>query len=716
VGTRAACFSLLFALAYGGLAPRAHADHAEIERRLRAAALSRAERAAVHASIDRAVDYLAREQSPDGGFPTALGQGYVLAAPTRPSRVESTALSALALLHADTPRARGAADRALAYLIRKDGTPRHELNYRVVPASLTVLALAAAGRHAEVAHQLSRRIQGAQDKETGFWDHAMHNGARRRGNLPSSHFAILALHAGATQDASTWDWVWRNHLRALDGASRSRGFTYGPADKHRGTYPAAACMGLANQDLARRRLTQGQPQTVGPDPRAKRARAQLDKAIPSVLELLRGERVRNDWELRSQPHDAGSRTETLFDLFCLANAALFQGRETVGGERWYASGSELLLDRQNKDGGWGRLGRLATGRAARSSASETAFGVLFLTRAGSVYRPLNPRRIRVRDVDGSTSRGTPTPGPDSREPDEVTRDVTRETPAPLTPVMAWALLRELEQLIDDPSADDRLLRASIDDLQFAYATFDPASQSTPAAASDARSWRRGAELLLIRTVALDRTTPRRRVRGRPVRPTVRRPVSGAGPPVQTAAAEALGHTHRRVSAALRSVLSREYLGKDSRTVPKGLLTAAFESLSRLGDPDSAAWIVKHGVTDGTGTKYETCTRAALLALGRLQDVSGELRLLLCWKILRRFSKALPQPQVRRSTSARLYGDDWPVVLRPAALRALRHLCRAPHSGQIPGLDRWTTSLSDIEKWLHFHEDPSDLPWTAPKGR
>ena len=66
---------------------------------------------------------------------------------------------------------------------------------------------------------------------------------------------------------------------------------------------------------------------------------------------------------------------------------MLAGRDLVGEHDWYLEGARLLVDSQNGDGHW-RTGALGENIYEASDAIDTAWAILFLTRATRPGKPI----------------------------------------------------------------------------------------------------------------------------------------------------------------------------------------------------------------------------------------------------------------------------------------------------------------------------------------
>lgn len=652
-------------LALAPLASTARAGGDVLDRRLTALRVRPELRRRVTDAVGRGVAHLLSRARDDGQFEDDDGAAALHNLPGSRSRVETTALAAWALAASGTDGGAAAADRAVAALVPDTGRAAPELRVRVLATSFTVMALCARARREGAAQELARRLQGFQDETTGYWGYAMVDGGSDEGNLFTSHFAALALREATTTDSKPWEWVLRRFGTGVARSMRSDGvwgFAPGPDAP---PCPVGTCLGVFGLGMVREGITKSDedaPLRAWIDRQLGAAERSFDRDGAIVMGLARGEWRRAEWMVRGQPGTSAERPESHLDLLCLASACAEAEHELLEGQSWYELATELILDRQNDDGGWGRTGALARGAARASRVDETSYALLVLTRA--------TERQRRRDA------------------------VRRPASTPID--TAWPLLDEFQQLLEDGNAPVELAQASLDDLRFAYLHLAPARGKEAGFATDARRWREGADLLLIRALGLVRKT------------------SPADAKLwerfRLDAADALSHSGPSASAALRGVLERAALSPRAKP-SDGLTAAAFGALARQGDPGSANWFADRACTfDINQSSFERCV-IALRALSRLDGVPGTQRLLIATRVVEVFRPYAPgqagQDRRAEAATARVWGQ-----VESGVVRALRHLCRDPATGRMPGatFELWSSDFADIASWLARHADPDEPPW------
>jgi hypothetical protein len=383
---------LLAALA---VAPRpVRADVEETERRLKAVGVDPALRERIHAGVDRAVHFLLRAQVSDGHWADPAYQEW---------RDGVTALAALALRHASTPRAREGAAKAIAWLFDRPSEPRDMVVNDVYTGGIAAYLLAADRSHADDAALIGRALAHGQDRRTGWWGYgnrfpgyASRLGTQDVVQLSTTQFAVLGLWSAERLGAPNDSAVWMRHADGLCRTqSREGSWSYVPTSFRgylNGTFIGCACLELTRAALRN-------VPDVPADLRKRILVAQLkarDALIRDGKTLLAGQ----------QDSDGTPRVRDFYGLYALEKACVFAGIERLGEVPWYARGAEILLGAQGADGGWTPpkstrwLGPKA-GRGAQGVV-DTSFALLFLLRTSETSRPTTPSPIDVPKAPATT--------------------------------------------------------------------------------------------------------------------------------------------------------------------------------------------------------------------------------------------------------------------------------------------------------------------------
>ncbi len=223
----------------------------------------------------------------------------------------------------------------------------------------------------------------AQGDHGGIWDYSVplnveeptsdeprsRRGARRKtgranrsvlagGDNSNTQFALLGLWAAGRHGFDS-DQV----LESIDGHFRStqlRDGRWGYRINMQGT-EAMSCAGLMGLAIAASRPSLAERQTA----RARGAALAADPAFQSALRAV-GQDARR----------AGNQSD-IYYLWSLERVCVALGLRSLDGFDWYARGAQILLDRQENDGGWphDRWGR----------QPSTALALLFLRKANLAF-------------------------------------------------------------------------------------------------------------------------------------------------------------------------------------------------------------------------------------------------------------------------------------------------------------------------------------------
>jgi hypothetical protein len=371
--------------------PSASADYEETELRLKTAGVDEALRKKIHSAIDRGVEWLCKHQREDGGFEADAFAG-MLSGTKKSSSPGYSALCALALRHAGTPRAMEAFSQARAYLLAEKSATLKHLQAHVYESGIAAMILMAdRGDRALAQRFADGLVKGLSD--WGWWGYGTIFDAGPM-NLSTTQFGALGLwaarRAGAMVPPAAWRQVAAGHVRT-QSPSGLWGYTIGtagiegPSDS---SYPQGAFMGLANVLLAQAALGKDVPKSLGVSLAAARQRAigALAVAVPRFLAAYeRGDPEDPDLAIY-HPH---------YCLYALEKACVFAQLEVIGGVPWYERGARAILAKQEQQGSWAptTIGSVAP---FEGRLDATAFALLFLLRSSSAYRPTTPRPVDAK--------------------------------------------------------------------------------------------------------------------------------------------------------------------------------------------------------------------------------------------------------------------------------------------------------------------------------
>lgn len=311
---------------------------------------------AVEAAIARGIAHLRSMQCRDGSW-SGHENHY---------RNGLTAMCLYTMLKSGVSRNDPAVRRGFAYLELQRPTRTYEL-------ALELMALAERRRpqDREWMSDLTTRLVESTSQD-GMWAYEGNRYDRpHSGDLSNTQYGALGLRAAWKSGIRVPDETWLRLIRGVlrcrpeKASSAGRGFTYransGP-ERVTGSMTAA---GLATLELARKAL-------------GERIPPELEEEVESAL--AQG----TSWLARrfSVTENPGTDGHLHYYLYGLERAGAILDTTHFGAHDWYAEGSEVLLESQRTDGGFGNL-------------SRSCFGLLFLMRATAVSsRPSDPEEFR----------------------------------------------------------------------------------------------------------------------------------------------------------------------------------------------------------------------------------------------------------------------------------------------------------------------------------
>ncbi|REJ69789.1 MAG: DUF4159 domain-containing protein [Planctomycetota bacterium] len=331
---------------------------------------------AVRKSIERAIQFLKREQNPNGSW-----------VPYADSRGGVTGLCTLALLEAGVPPNDPAVRRGLAYL--RAVPPK-----KTYAVALQTMALCRGGDPADLglirrnARWLSeRQIRGGA--KNGAWGYSTGGG-----DSSNSQFAVLALHeaalAGADIDTEVWEATLDYWKR---GQNESGSWSYAPHPNRQGAGRGSmTCAGIASVVIAQFHLQQADATIKG---RKCVCERQADDRI-----VRRGLRwLGNHFAVSFHPAEDFSGDQ--FHFYYLygvervgrmtAQRFFYRDIERQGRPArrydWYRQGADYLVGAQQPEGSWSGM---------LSKPVESSFALLFLSKG---RRPVLVSKLQRRGKD-----------------------------------------------------------------------------------------------------------------------------------------------------------------------------------------------------------------------------------------------------------------------------------------------------------------------------
>jgi hypothetical protein len=310
----------------------------------------------VRASIDRAVNYLVRQQNSNGTWPDS---------PAYSGGV--TALVTLALVNAGLPAEDETISRALTHL----RTQRPGQTY-VVALQTMVFCAAEPKKDLLLIRQNAKWLEDTQIKSgdrKGGW--AYPAGGAGGGDPSNSQFALLALYEAERVGIHVDDRTWRlaqqywQQLQLPDGSWR-----YSPAQASSGSM---TCAGIASMVITSGALNVGDARVV--DGRVRCCGShEANEAVENGLRWLE-----RNFSVHVNPSGAGRALRSnwlLYYLYGMERAGRMTARRFIGDHDWYREGADYLVHKQDSLSGYWK----GDGPHEANPLIGTSFGLLFLAK------------------------------------------------------------------------------------------------------------------------------------------------------------------------------------------------------------------------------------------------------------------------------------------------------------------------------------------------
>lgn len=306
----------------------------------------------IQRSIEKARDFLVRQQKPDG---------YWEALHSADKRVGATGLVLLALANAGLDAEHPALRRGLAWL----RTQQPDQTYHV---ALQAMALAMLSPEADAAI-LARNVAWLEDAQVpagpgaGSWSYRESRGGT--GDNSNTQFALLALHEAARVGVPVRGETWVRSQQYWVSCANADG-SWGYSGRSPGT-GSMTCAGIASVWITSEHIGT-------PDAQAIRGGVSCcgGGRTPQVLE--RG----IDWLGRrfsvTQNPGAGGDTWLYYYLYGMERVGRFTARRFIGDHDWYREGARMFIDAQD------RLSGQFVARRIEDETVATSFALLFLAK------------------------------------------------------------------------------------------------------------------------------------------------------------------------------------------------------------------------------------------------------------------------------------------------------------------------------------------------
>ncbi len=320
--------------------------------------LARAEISAdqVRDSIDRAVAYLERQQSPNGTWADhpAYNGGI-------------SALCTLALLNAGVEPQDEKIQRALKHL-------RALTSSQTYVVSLQTMVFCAAEPKKDLLH-IRRCAKWLEDTQIttsdrkGGWSYP--SPAVGNGDPSNSQFALLALYEAERSGIKVSDKTWRlalqywQHMQNPDGS-----WAYVKGSPGTGSM---TCAGVTSLIIASGQLNRGDAEVVNGQVRCC-GDQQTNEAVENGLRWLE-----RNFSVHTNPSGAGARGgqgNLLYYLYGVERTGRMTARRFIGLHDWYREGADMLVRNQDHLSSFWK----GTGNAESNPLIGTSFGLLFMSK------------------------------------------------------------------------------------------------------------------------------------------------------------------------------------------------------------------------------------------------------------------------------------------------------------------------------------------------
>lgn len=311
----------------------------------------------VNLAIDRGVEFLKKQQNPDGSFKGHHQNSFPMG---------NTALALLALVKSNVSPQEPVIERGLNYL-------------RYIPFQKTY----SVGVLLMLFHSLKSKKYDSWTRDAVDWLVENVNKNTKTWAYPdgvpdlsNTQYAALGLRAASLSGYKVPPKVWLSLLTGIEQHQKeSGGYPYRTGDRlPTGSMTVAGiAISITCQDeLKSHSLFKN---------KKKESEANLRRAL--------------DWYekrymITGNPEgdqDAWTEDWHYYYLYGLERAAAFSGRETFAGNDWYTEGAEYLLEKQQKNGEW-------TGSHWWETVPDTCFALLFLRRASITLSPKTVQAIK----------------------------------------------------------------------------------------------------------------------------------------------------------------------------------------------------------------------------------------------------------------------------------------------------------------------------------
>jgi len=304
-------------------------------------------------AIERAADWLIRQQNPDGTWQAAMR--------TDQTVVGATSLVVLALANAGVPADDPAMQKALDWIRRQEPNDTYSVSLQT-----QVLAMVSPRQNLPILERNVRWLEESQ-ADSGRMDGAWSYGPNRGGGDNSnSQFAILGLHEAERAGVPVSPLVWRRAQQYWAACQRGDGSWSYTAGGGNGT-GSMTCAGIASIWITTEH-------TARPDAVLRGDQVSCCGGGSSPRPLENGLRwLGRNFSVTENPA-TGSQTWLFYYLYGLERVGRFTARRFIGTHDWYREGAAMFVKAQDQLSGSFR------NRGVEDPVVATSFALLFLAK------------------------------------------------------------------------------------------------------------------------------------------------------------------------------------------------------------------------------------------------------------------------------------------------------------------------------------------------
>ena len=303
--------------------------------------------------IERAADWLIRQQNPDGTWQAAMR--------TDETVVGATSLVVLALANAGVPADDPAMQKALDWIRRQEPKDTYSVSLQT-----QALAMVSPQTDLPILERNVRWLENAQTADgqaAGAWSYGASRGG---GDNSNSQFAILGLHEAERAGVRVSPMVWKLAERYWTSCQKGNGSWGYTAGGGNGT-GSMTCAGIASVWITAEH-------TERPDAGLMAGGVSCCGGGSSPKPLEQGLRwLARNFSVTENP-STGSQTWLFYYLYGLERVGRFTARRFIGTHDWYLEGAEMFVKAQDQLSGNFR------NRGVEDPVVATSFALLFLAK------------------------------------------------------------------------------------------------------------------------------------------------------------------------------------------------------------------------------------------------------------------------------------------------------------------------------------------------